>query len=124
MKRDSESLEANQAGGPENIGNNTLKNLPALNNSFSFSKLSRIKVFFLSLCKISEGIPFYKEESKAMIEQYCRINLLFNVSKVLEKLIFNDLIEIVKTTLHNTQHFFSSIYQLRHILSFFYRLPL
>ena len=41
-----------------------------------------------------------------MIEQYRPISLLCNVSKVLEKLIFNEIYEIVKPHLDNSQHGF------------------
>ena len=41
-----------------------------------------------------------------MIEQYRPISLLCNVPKVLEKLIFNEIYEIVKPHLDNSQHGF------------------
>ena len=39
-----------------------------------------------------------------MIEQYRPISLICNVSKILEKLIFNEIYEIVKPHLDNSQH--------------------
>ena len=40
------------------------------------------------------------------MKQYKPISLLFNTSKVFENVIFNELYDIVKTTLHNAQHGF------------------
>ena len=40
------------------------------------------------------------------MKQYRPISLLCNTSKVFKKVMFNELYDIVKTTLHNTQHGF------------------
>ena len=48
----------------------------------------------------------FKDENRALIEQYRPISLLCSVSKVLEKLIFDELYEIVKTKLEESQHGF------------------
>ena len=73
---------------------------------FLIFKTALNKGFFPSYWKISEVVPIFKDENRAMIEQYRPISLLCSVSKVLEKLIFDELYEIVKTKLEESQHGF------------------
>ena len=64
-----------------------------------------IKGFLLNENRAMDENPF-KDENRAMIEQYRPISLLCSVSKVLEKLIFDEPYEIVKTKLEESQHGF------------------
>ena len=84
-----------------------LKNLPALSKSLHIVLQAALdKRCFPAYWKTSEVIPIFKDENRAMIEQYRPISLLCNVSKVLEKLNFNEIYEIVKPHLDNSQHGF------------------
>ena len=99
--------ETSKACGPDDIGNLVLKNLPALSKSLLIVfKAALSKCYFPSFWKISEVIPVFKDEDRADVKQYRPISLLCNTSKVFEKVIFNELNDIVKTTLHNAQHGF------------------
>ena len=100
-------LQTNKACGPDRIGNTALKNLPALSKSLMLIfKTALNKGYFPSYWKISEVIPIFKDENRAMIEQYRPISLLCNVSKVLEKIIFDELYDIVKIKIDESQHGF------------------
>ena len=46
------------------------------------------------------------DEKRAMVEQYRPISLLCNVSKVLEKIIFDELYDFVKIKIDESQHGF------------------
>ena len=83
------------------------KNLPALSKSLLIVfKAELSKGCFPSFWKISEVIPVFKDEDRADVKQYRPISRLCNTSNVFEKVIFNELYDIVKTTLHNAQHGF------------------
>ena len=100
-------LQTNKACGPDNIGNTILKNLPSLSNSLLLVFQAALnKGYFPTYWKVSEVIPIYKDENRAQIENYRPISLLCNVSKVFEKLIFNEIYEIVNPVLDNSQHGF------------------
>ena len=97
-------LQTNKACGPDNVGNTILKNLPTLSKSLHIIFHAALKKGCSpAYWKTSEVIPIFKDENRAMIEQYRPISLLCNVSKVLEKLIFNEIYEIVKPHLDNSQ---------------------
>ena len=58
-------LQTNKACGPDRIG----KNLPALSKSlFLIFKTALNKGFFPSYWKISEVVPIFKDENRALIE--------------------------------------------------------
>ena len=98
-------LQTNKACGPDNVGNTILKNLPTLSKSLHIVFQAALnKGCFPAYWKTSEVIPIFKDENRAMIEQYRPISLFCNVLKVLEKLIFNEFYEIVKPHLDNSQH--------------------
>ena len=100
-------LQTNKACGPDNIGNTILKNLPSLSKSLLLVFQAALnKGYFPTYWKVSEVIPIYKDENRAQIENYRPISLLCNVSKVFEKLIFNEIYEIVNPVLDNSQHGF------------------
>ena len=52
------------------------------------------------------NIPVFKDEGRADVKQYRPLSLFCNTSKVFEKVIFNKLYDLVKTTIHNAQHGF------------------
>ena len=97
-------LQTNKAFGPDNVGNTILKNLPTLSKSLQIVFQAALnKGCFPAYWKTSKIIPIFKDENRAIIEQYRPISLLCNV---LEKLIFNEIYEIVKPHLDNCQHRF------------------
>ena len=88
----------------DNIGNLVLKNLPALSKSLLIVfKAAVSKGYFPSFWKISEVIPVFRDKDRADVKQYRPISLLCNTSKIFEKVIFNELYDIIQTTLHNAQ---------------------
>ena len=100
-------LQTNKACGPDNVGNTILNNLPTLSKYVPrVFQAALNKECFAAYWKTSEVIPILKDENRAMIEQYRPISLLCNVSKVWEKLIFNEICERVKSHLDNSQHGF------------------
>ena len=79
-------FQTNKACGPDNVGITILKNLPTLSKSLHIVFQAALnKGCFPAYWKTSEVIPIFKDENRAMIEQYRPISLLCNVSKVLEK---------------------------------------
>ena len=100
-------LHTNKACGPDNVGNTILKNLPTLSKSLHIVFQAALnKGYFPAYWEKSKVIPIFKDENRAMIEQYRLISLLCNVSNVLEKFVFNEIYEIVKPHLDNSQHGF------------------
>ena len=100
-------LQTNNACGPDNVENTILKNLPTLSKSLHIVFQAVInKGCFPAYWKTSEVIPIFKDENRAMIELYRPISSLCNVSKVLEKIILNEIYEIVNSHLNNPQHGF------------------
>ena len=100
-------LQTNKACGPDNIGNTILKNLPSLSMSLLLVFQAALnKGYFPTYWKVSEVMLIYKDENRAQNENYRPISLLCNVSKVFEKLIFNEVYEIVNPVLDNSQHGF------------------
>ena len=107
IKQILKKLRTNKARGPDKIGNRILKNLPALSKSLLILFQTALsKGFFPTYWKISEVVPIFKDDDKSSVEQYRPISLLCNISKVLEKLIYDELYEIVKQKLDNSQHGF------------------
>ena len=77
-------LQTNKACGPDDVGNTVLKNLPTLSKSLLIVFQATLnKGCFPAYWKTSEVIPIFKDENRAMIEQYRPISSLCNVSKVL-----------------------------------------
>ena len=63
-------LQTNKACGPDRIGNTVLKNLPALSKPlFLIFKTALNKGFLPSYWKISEVVPIFKDQNRALIEQ-------------------------------------------------------
>ena len=100
-------LDITKACGPDNIGNLVLKSLPTLSKSLLLIfKTALLKGYYPSQWKISEVVPIYKDGDKSAIENYRPISLLCCVSKIFEKLIFDELYEIVHKHLNEAQHGF------------------
>ena len=82
-------LQINKACGPDDIGNIILKNTPALAKSPKLvfqTSLNTGKI--QTIWKISEIISIYTKKDRADILQYCPINLLKNVFKVFDRILF------------------------------------
>ena len=89
----SSKLQLNKSNGPKNFGNIIFKFCSAtLSKSlvFLFQTMSN-KGKFLSHWKISQITPIYKEGSKAEVNCYRPISLLCCVSKIFEKVIFDEI---------------------------------
>ena len=119
-------IQTNKACWPDNVGNTILKNLPTLSKSLHIVFQAAFnKGCFPAYWKTSEVIPIFKDENRAMIEQYRPVSLLCKVSKVLEKLIFNEIYKTVKPHLDNSQHGFrrhrSVVTQLLRFLDLLYK---
>ena len=64
-------LQTNKACGLDRIGNTVLKNLPSSSKSLILIfKTALNKGFFPSYWKITEVIPIFREQNRAMIEEY------------------------------------------------------
>ena len=101
------NLDTSKACGPDNIGNLILKTLPSLSKSlYLVFKTVIAKGFFPIYWKISELVPIFKDAKKTQIEKYWPRNLLCNVTKILEKLIFDELYNLINKHLHEAQHGF------------------
>ena len=89
------SLKSGSATGPDMIGNNFLKNTstaicPSLTKIFNF--LLRTSTF-PDNWKRSNLCPIFKKSDRQIKLNYRPISLLCNVSKVLERLVFNHFYE-------------------------------
>ena len=51
-------------------------------------------------------IPIHKKDSKEMVENYRPISLLNNVSKVMERLVFNHVYPVIEPCISHAQHWF------------------
>ena len=103
-----QSLDESKAKGLDRMGKNLLKKLSdSLPKSLHliFNTIAN-KCYFPSFWKTSEIIPIFKEGSKQMVDNYRPISLLVAVSKVLEKLIFDRMYQILSTALSQSQHGF------------------
>ena len=101
-------LDVNKAKGPDRIGNALLKNL---HNSLPkllclLFNLIACKAHFPTKWKVAEIVPIYKDGDKQDVSIYRPISLLSAVSKLLETLIFNNLVLVVYPTLNPAQHGF------------------
>ena len=113
-------LDITKACGPDNIGNLILKSLPTLSKSLLLIyKTALLKGYYPSQWKISEVVPIYKDGDKSAIENYRPISLLCCVSKIFEKLIFDELYEIVHKHLNEAQHGFRKKKVGRHSITSF-----
>ena len=89
------SLDANKATGPDGIGNTILKSCASA-LCLPISILSQISLnsgSFPKIWKKANVVPIYKKGEKNCKSNYRPISLLSNVSKVLEKLVYNVLYE-------------------------------
>ena len=95
----------NKSTGPDNIGNIVLKNcyksLPK--SLLLLYKTVRNKYVYPSYWKISQVSPVFKEGNKADVSCYRPISLLCCISKVFEKIFFDQLYEHSRHKLHEKQ---------------------
>ena len=89
------SLDAGKATGPDGIGNTVLKSCAsALCVPISIvSQISLNSGFFPKIWKQANVVPIFKKGEKNCKANYRPISLLSNVSKVLERLVYNVLYE-------------------------------
>ena len=99
------NLDTSEACGPDNIKNRILKSLPSLSKSlYLVFKTVIAKGFSPTYWKTSEVVPNFKDANKSQIENYRPLSLLCNISKILEKLIFDELHNLTNKHLHEAQH--------------------
>ena len=87
------SLPVNKASGPDNISNKLLKNV-APSICFPLSRLFNLCMrnsHFPDIWKVSNITPIYKKDEDYIKEHYRPISLLSCVSKVNERLVFEEL---------------------------------
>ena len=89
-------LDANKASGPDGIHNTVIKNcaetiIRPLKIIFSRSLEEGI---FPTIWKSANICPVYKKGDKQLVANYRPIALLSNLSKVLERLVYNELYKL------------------------------
>ena len=101
-------MDINKAKGPDNLGNILLKKVSCSASKNLYLRFNTIgkKCVFPSTWKISEIVPIFKEGDKQLLSNYRPISLLMVISKVLEKLILDEVISSVKFSISNSQHGF------------------
>ena len=121
------SLNSKKATGPDEIPKLFLKNCSET-LCVSLSLLCRKKLnksVFPTQWKTSIVCPLYKEGDRSSAEQYRPICLLSNVSKVIERVVFNRIFESTEHSLSDNQYGFrkkrSTTVQLLSILDKVYR---
>ena len=101
-----ENLDINIPKEPDNVGNFLLKKLSCSTSKSLCLLFNTIatKCVFLSTWKISEIVSTFKEVDKQFVSNYRPMSLLTDISKVLEKRIFDKMISSVKFCIqtHNT----------------------
>ena len=101
-------LDINKGTPPNNIHLLILHNYanelaPSLTVLFNRS-LSVGKI--LSVWKHAYIVPIHEKDSKEMVENYRPISLLNNVSKVIERLVFNHVYPVIEPCISHAQHGF------------------
>ena len=102
------SLNIKKATGPNELPNILLKKCSetlCASLSLLFRKIFNKGVFPTQL-KTSIVCLLYKEGDRSSVEQYWPISLLSNVSKVLERVVFNRIYESTQHLLSNNQYGF------------------
>ena len=116
------SLNSNKASGPNSI---PYRILFLLENEISMQLAdlfnpSFMTGVFLSILKTAKVVPIFKKDSKLDYSNYCPILLLSNIGKILEKLMFKRLYNIVYfnniNTIYNLQFGFTQHYSISHAL--------
>ena len=101
-------LDINKGTPPNNIPLLILHNyakelapspLVLFNRSLSVGKIP-------SVWKHAYIVPIHKKDSKEMVENYRPISLLNNASKVMERLVFNDVYSVIEPCISHAQHGF------------------
>ena len=87
------SADRKKACSPDRVGIEVLLNFSSalVKSLFSIFQTSLNKGVFPSVWKMGQISPIFKEGDKGNIENYRRISLFCNISKVFEKNIFNKL---------------------------------
>ena len=101
-------LDVNKATGPDKIPAKLLKNCaPCISNSLCtiFNKCLQLGKL-PAAWKVANIIPIHKNGSPGEVSNYRPISLLPLVSKVLERCVYNHLIEHISSQLHNLQYGF------------------
>ena len=73
---------------------------------------------FPSILKIAKVVPVFKKDSKLDYRNYCRISLLSNIEKILEKLMYKRLYTFLNNNniIYNLQFVFRQQYSTSHTL--------
>ena len=102
-------LSGNKAKGPDGLGNLVLKKLSRpLSKSLTtlFNTITN-KGVYPSKWKTGHVTPIFKEGDKQSVEKYRPITLLSNISKVLEKLLFDKIIGKIEMDISPKQYGFT-----------------
>ena len=93
VKRSISSLKAKTSCGIDGISVNFLKFLsPALTKPFAIIiNQSLATGVFPTKLKIAKVLPLYKQEDPTVMDNYRPVSLLPSISKVFEKIVFNQL---------------------------------
>ena len=99
------SLITNKASGSDNIGPTLLKNCASsltypLHHLFSLSLQTSV---IPSEWKYHTIIPIFKADDKSNVKNYRPISLLSNISKVLERIVYNRTLQITSNFITHTQ---------------------
>jgi len=99
------SLNTNKASGSDNIGPTLLKNCASsltypLHHLFSLSLQTSV---IPSEWKYHTIIPIFKADDKSNVKNYRPISLLSNISKVLERIVYNRTLQITTNFITHTQ---------------------
>ena len=92
------ALRIRKARGPDNVGNVFLKSATVL-SKFLLLPYQRClnEGEFPTAWKAIEVVPLNKDGNRRQIENYRPINILTNVSKIFERIVFDDLYEFVSS---------------------------
>ena len=87
-------LQPKNSNGHDEISNKLLKTLsPTLIQSLTLIINQSITTgIFPDQLKIAKSTPLYKKDNVKLIENYCSISMLSSISKLFEKVVFNQLI--------------------------------
>ena len=98
-------LNANSAMGPDNLGNSFyIKCKNELSKSICFIFRTFLnKGLYPKFWKVSKVVPIFKEGDKKSVENYRPISLLCNISKIFERLLFDEIYSHVEHFLHQSQ---------------------
>ena len=106
IKNTIKNLNSKSSSGHDEISTNLLKQLDILIEPLTLIVNQSLRTgIFPDKCKISKIIPIYKKNDVHSIENYRPISLLFSMSKIVEKVVFDQLFSYFKNNgFFSTEH--------------------